>query len=324
MENIIESPRRDVSFTNLGYKSELPKTLSMMSILGLSFAIMAVPFGLSTTFFYSLTLGQSVTVLYGWILVSLISLLIAASLAEICAVFPTAGGIYYWSFQLSTPAYARLISYICGWLTLVGNWTVTLSINFSGAQLILSAITLWSPDFVASQWQTVLCFWAIMGIVFTVNVLASKYLDLINKICIYWTAISVVVIMITVLVMADNKRDAKFVFTHFDASASGWPGGWAFFIGLLQAACNSLPFPLLSSPSTKIKIDTLTGYGMVASMCEEVQNPAREVPKAEYPTSHPPLPKDSSPESRHLWQKHKCTDSQPSMSLHQRKIGYLG
>ena len=26
--------------------------------------------------------------------------------------------------------------------------------------------------------------------------------------------------------------------------------------------------------------DTLTGYGMVASMCEEVQNPEREVPKA--------------------------------------------
>ncbi|KAH0103948.1 putative GABA permease, partial [Aureobasidium melanogenum] len=37
---------------------------------------------------------------------------------------------------------------------------------------------------------------------------------------------------------------------------------WAFFVGLLQASY------------------TLTGYGMVAAMCEEVQNPAREVPKA--------------------------------------------
>lgn len=40
------------------------------------------------------------------------------------------------------------------------------------------------------------------------------------------------------------------------------PAGWAFFVGLLQGAY------------------TLTGYGMVASMCEEVQNPGREVPKA--------------------------------------------
>lgn len=40
------------------------------------------------------------------------------------------------------------------------------------------------------------------------------------------------------------------------------PSGWAFFVGLLQAAY------------------TLTGYGMVAAMCEEVQSPEREVPKA--------------------------------------------
>ncbi|KAK5048453.1 hypothetical protein LTR16_011040, partial [Cryomyces antarcticus] len=57
-----------------------------------SFAIMATPFGLGATFFVSLTDGQSVTVIWGWVLVSLISIAIAASLAEICAVYPTAGG----------------------------------------------------------------------------------------------------------------------------------------------------------------------------------------------------------------------------------------
>lgn len=62
--------------------------------------------------------------------------------------------------------------------------------------------------------------------------------------------------------MAETKRSGAYVFGHFDASQSGWPDGWAFFVGLLQAAY------------------TLTGYGMVASMCEEVQQPHREVPKA--------------------------------------------
>lgn len=60
---------------------------------------MAVPFGLSTTMSLSLTNGQSVTVIWGWVLVSIISMGIAASLAEICAVFPTAGGVYYVSLQ---------------------------------------------------------------------------------------------------------------------------------------------------------------------------------------------------------------------------------
>lgn len=222
------------SSTQLGYAAELPKTLSMMSILGMSFAIMAVPFGLSTTFYITLVNGQAVTIIWGWVLVSLISLSIAASLAEICAVYPTAGGVYYWSAILSTPEYAPAVSFIDGWMTLVGNWTVTLSINFSGAQLILSAITVFNQDFVPNEWQTVLCFWAVMLVAALVNAFGSRYLDLFNKLCIYWTGASVVIILVTLLSMADTRRPADFVFGHFDASASGWPGGWSFFIGLLQ------------------------------------------------------------------------------------------
>ena len=183
---------------------------------------MAVPFGLSTTLYITLTDGQSVTILYGWILVSLISLSIAASLAEICAVYPTAGGVYYWSAMLSTREWAPITSWITGWLTLVGNWTVTLSINFSGGQLILSAITLWDEDFVPNAWQTVLAFWAVMLICMSINIFGSKYLDLINKVCIYWTAASVVIILVLLLSMADTKRSGEFVFAHYDASQSGW------------------------------------------------------------------------------------------------------
>ena len=231
----------DAALARLGYTAELPRNLSMLSILGLSFAIMAVPFGLSTTMYLSLTNGQSVTVLYGWVLVSLISLCIAASLAEICAVFPTAGGVYYWSAMLSSRRWAPLVSFVDGWLTLVGNWTVTLSINFSGAQLVLRAISIFDDAFVANEWQTVLCFWAVMLFCAAVNAFGSRYLDLINKVCIYWTGLSVVIILVTLLVTADERRSGEFVFSHYDASASGWPDGWSFFVGLLQGTFAHTP-----------------------------------------------------------------------------------
>lgn len=104
----------DDDLARMGYKAELPRSLSMLSVLGLSFAIMAVPYGLSTTFLYSLANGQSVTVLWGWVMLSLISICIAASLAEICSVFPTAGGVYYWAALLSTPEWAPIASWITG------------------------------------------------------------------------------------------------------------------------------------------------------------------------------------------------------------------
>ncbi|KAJ5226241.1 hypothetical protein N7468_007466 [Penicillium chermesinum] len=253
----------DEALARMGYKSELPRNLSMLSVLGLSFAIMAAPYGLSTTLYITLVDGLSVTIIWGWVFVTLISIAIAASLAEICAVFPTAGGVYYWSAMLATPKYAPVMSFIDGWLTLVGNWTVTLSIIFGGGQLILSAISLWNVDFVANTWQTILMFWAVLLVCTLVNIFMSRHLDLINKVCIYWTASSVVIILVVLLVMGrHNLNSGEFVFAHYDSSQSGWPAGWAFFVGLLQAAY------------------TLTGYGMVASMCEEVQNPHREVPKA--------------------------------------------
>lgn len=183
---------------------------------------MAAPFGLSTTLYIALTDGTAVTVLWGWVLVTLISIAIAASLAEICAVYPTAGGVYYWSAMLSTREWAPMMSFIDGWLTLVGNWTVTLSINFSGGQLILSAISLWNEDFVPNQWQTILMFWAVMVVCALVNIFGSRYLDYINKVCIYWTAASVLIILVTLLSTAEKRRDAEFVFTNYDASRSGW------------------------------------------------------------------------------------------------------
>ncbi|EAS31412.3 amino acid permease [Coccidioides immitis RS] len=262
MEGASANANADEALARMGYKSELPRNLSMLSVLGLSFAIIAAPYGLSTTLYITLTDGQSVTIIWGWILVTLISIAIASSLAEICSVYPTAGGVYYWSAMLSTREWAPMMSFIDGWLTLVGNWTVTLSINFGGAQLILSAISLWNEEYVPNEWQTILTFWALMLICALINVFGSRYLDLINKICIYWTSTSVIILMATLLSMAKTRRSAEFVFTHYDASASGWPSGWAFFVGLLQPAY------------------TLTGYGMVAAMCEETQNPHREVPKA--------------------------------------------
>lgn len=223
---------------------------------------MGVPFGLSTTFYITLANGQSVTVIWGWVFMTTISVCIAASMAEICAVYPTAGGPYFWSAMLSKPKYAPIASWITGWLNLVGNWLVTTSINFSGGQIVLSAVTLWHPDYVPTAWQTVIAFWAFTFVPSAVNIFGTRYLSLINMTCVVWTSASIVIFMVVLLATAEDRHSAKFVFTHYDTSASGWPSGWSFFVGLLQGAY------------------VMLGYGLISSLCEEVHNPHIEVPRA--------------------------------------------
>jgi len=185
-------------------------------------AIIATPFGLSATLSLALVDGQCVTIFWGWLLVTLISIAIAASLAEVCSMFPTAAGVYYWSAVLSTKEWAPIVSFVDGLLPLVGNWTVTLSINFSGAQMILSTITLWDEYYVPTVWQTILMFWAVMLIHALVNIFCSRCLKFINKLAMYWIATAVLIILIVTLAMADHKNAASFVFGHYDAPASGW------------------------------------------------------------------------------------------------------
>ena len=55
---------------------------------------------------------------------------LAVSLAEICSKYPTSAGAYYWAFRLASPRYRLLCSWINGWLTMVGVWTIGLSVNF--------------------------------------------------------------------------------------------------------------------------------------------------------------------------------------------------
>lgn len=71
-----------------------------------------------------------------------------------------------------------------------------------------------------------------------------------------------VAIAVTVLVVAKNgRRSAAYAFGHFEPH-SGWPDGWSFCVGLLHAGyCTSTT-------------------GMVITMCEEVHQPATQVPKA--------------------------------------------
>lgn len=79
---------------------------------------------------------------------------------------------------------------------------------------------------------------------------------------IFWTFAGVIAIVVAVLVIANEGRhSAAYVFGHFESN-SGWPDGWSFFVGLLHAG--------YATSST----------GMIISMCEEVHQPATQVPKA--------------------------------------------
>jgi choline transport protein len=66
--------------------------------------------------------GGPPVMIWGWIAVSILSLCVAYSMAEMCSKYPVAGAQYSWVYILSPKAIRRQSSYVTGWFMIVGMW----------------------------------------------------------------------------------------------------------------------------------------------------------------------------------------------------------
>ncbi|KAH7516458.1 hypothetical protein FEM48_Zijuj10G0137300 [Ziziphus jujuba var. spinosa] len=105
----------DSRLNQLGYKQELSRKLSAISNFSLTFSIISVLTGLNTTYGTGLTYGGPVTMVYGWPIVGIFTLIVGLSMAEICSAYPTSGGLYFWSAKLSGDDWGPFASWITGW-----------------------------------------------------------------------------------------------------------------------------------------------------------------------------------------------------------------
>lgn len=142
----------------------------------------------------------------GWIAVCLLDECVAISLAELAAKYPTSAGPYYWSFQIAGPRYRTLLSFITGWTWLIGNWTITLSVNFGFASLLAATVNLYQVDYEWQPWKLVLLCWALCLVTFVIVAFANRLLPLVDTFCAVFTAVTIVVVCVWLSVAAKQGR----------------------------------------------------------------------------------------------------------------------
>ncbi|EUC39185.1 hypothetical protein COCCADRAFT_31906 [Bipolaris zeicola 26-R-13] len=245
----------------LGHKGELQRNFSLLSMLGLAFAILNSWTALSSSLGLALPSGGSTSVIWGLLTAGICNLALAASLAEFLSAYPTAGGQYHWVAVITPKKWVPLASFITGWINVSGWVALTTSGGLLASQLISGLIALWHPDFSLHPWQVWLIYVAWTLIAFVINAFMNSLLPYINRAAFIWSIGGFAVICITVLACASpDFASAEFVFTKF-INETGWPDGIAWLLGLLQGGFG------------------LTGYDAVAHMIEEIPNASVEGPK---------------------------------------------
>ncbi|KAL6908747.1 amino acid/polyamine transporter I [Trichoderma evansii] len=249
------------ALAQLGHKQELKRNFSLISMLGLAFAILNTWTALAASLSLALPSGGSSAVIWGLIVAGICNMTQAVSLAEFLSAYPTAGGQYHWAAIVSWPKYSRGISYATGWINVSGWVALSATGGLLGSTFIMNIIQLMHPDFEPKSWHQFLIYIAFALAALVINAFATRLLPLFTKAAFFWSVGGFVIISITVLACATpDYQSGEFVYGNF-INQVGWPDGLAWLLGLLQGAF------------------ALTGFDAVAHMIEEIPNPQKEGPK---------------------------------------------
>src|SRR5689334_18676410 len=88
-----------------GYAQQLLRDMGGFANFAVSFTIISVLTGATMLYGHGLAYGGPAANGWGWPLVTVFTLLVAASLAEIASTIPTAGAMYHWSALLGGPGW---------------------------------------------------------------------------------------------------------------------------------------------------------------------------------------------------------------------------
>ncbi|HXY45079.1 MAG TPA: amino acid permease, partial [Acidimicrobiales bacterium] len=103
----------------LGYAQELRRRMGGFSNFAVSFTIISVLSGCLTLYYFGMSYGGPVDLVWGWIIVGGMTLVVGLGMAEIASAYPTAGGLYYWAAKLA-PDNPGVWSWFTGWFNLLG------------------------------------------------------------------------------------------------------------------------------------------------------------------------------------------------------------
>jgi amino acid permease (GABA permease) len=246
----------------LGYKQELRRKLSGFSNFAVSFSIISILAGAITSYSIAMAAGGPLAITLGWLFVGIMVILVALAMAEICSVYPTAGGLYWWASALAKRNKAAWAWFV-GWFNFLGEVAVTAAIDF-GAAITTSAFLSLTFDMEVTKGRTFVVFLVIILAHGLLNTFGVNLVRLLSDVSAWWHIAGVAVIVGVLAVVPDQHKSISDVFFEVKNETGFTFGGatvYAVLIGLLMAQY------------------TYTGYDASAHVAEETHDADRSAPR---------------------------------------------
>ena len=146
-------------------------------------------------------------------------------------------------------------------MSILGWWLGSASVANFVSGMILEIVVVWYPTFAPQHWQQYLIYVALIWLSVAFNVLTSGWIPFYNKVIFLLSVVTLSATTIALFVVGRHRHaSASFIFTD-TTTRSGWDDGFAFMLAVSNAVYSFL------------------GSDCGAHLCEEIPNPAKNVPK---------------------------------------------
>lgn len=246
----------EAELRRFGYAQQLRRGMSAFGNFALSFSVISILTGAVSLYGYGLGLGGPIEMTIGWPIVSVMTLFVAMSLAELASAYPTAGALYHWATILGGPR----LGWWTAWLNLIGQIAVIAGVDYAFADFVREALG-WSDDRLHVH---VLAIYAVVLVSHgLLNHVGIRLVTALNELS-AWYHLLGTALLVGALVAWAPLQPASFLLRKFVAPTDQgivYPFAYACLVGLLQAQW------------------TFTGYDASAHVAEETQGAQQAAPR---------------------------------------------
>jgi len=233
-----EAIKKDiVELARLGYRQQLFRQMGGFSNFAISFSIISVLTGAIVLFGYGLKFAGPIINSVGWPVVSIFTLCVAASMAELASAYATAGGLYFWASRLGGKTWA----WTTAWFNMIGQLTITAGTNWAAAVYLIGAAIrvfhlrtgLHVPLFGTLDNHHFQIFVMVLIMIpqILINITGIKLMARLNDFSVWWHIAGVLLIALLLTLFARYHNTLAFLFSHansvtpLDAASDTLPGG---------------------------------------------------------------------------------------------------
>lgn len=246
----------EAELRRFGYAQELERGMSAFGNFALSFSTISILTGAVSLYGYGLGLGGPIEMAIGWPIVSVMTLAVAISLAELASAYPTAGALYHWATILGGPR----LGWWTAWLNLIGQVAVLAGVDYAFADFLREALGL--PDD-ALHLRLLGLYALVLATHGLLNHVGIRLVTMLNALSAWYHLLGTALLVGALLVWAP-LQPASFLMRRFVAPTDQgvvYPFAYACLVGLLQAQW------------------TFTGYDASAHVAEETKSAQEAAPR---------------------------------------------